>query len=156
LLDLRAHVRLPGKRGAAVPALLAIVRVSAPGRADGRQRDRAADHEGRAMTAEATAVPARLCPSGSACPSQRCRHYLSGCRCTLDLAAPLPPADRARELGISHRQLERIEYLARARLELELCRAIRRENGDLNSGESPADTGGSTILCRVRRTRPDD
>lgn len=98
----------------------------------------------------------RLCPSGSPCPSQRCRHHLSGGRCTLDIERPYTQAEVAAELGISERSAQRLEELSKAWLELALCRAIRREIGDLDSEESRVMTGGSKIACRVPRNRPDD
>lgn len=65
------------------------------------------------------------------------RDYLRGLRSQADVAA---------ELGISVRQLQRIEEIALARLVVGVCRAIRREIGDLAPDENP---------CRISPNRPE-
>jgi hypothetical protein len=68
--------------------------------------------------------------------------YLRGKRSQAEVAA---------ELGVSVRQLQRIEEEALLWWTLAVCRAIRREIGDLDS--STGDPGGGTIPCRISANR---
>jgi hypothetical protein len=76
----------------------------------------------------------------------------------LDVAdeGPCTQAETAAAINASVREVQRIEALVTAWRTLAMCRAIRREIGDLDSGDSPVVTGQSKIVCRVLWNRRED
>lgn len=73
-------------------------------------------------------MTARWCPSGGQCPSQRCRHYLSGRRCVLDVADGREHTieEVAAALRVDERQIRRDEAIVFGKLG-----SLRESIGDI-------------------------
>lgn len=105
-------------------------------------------------------MTARQCPSGSVCPSQRCRFYLAGCRCALDVEREHTVVEIAIVLRISESQARRDLESALAKLREELdsdnfstenatiSRPPRRFSVGFGSGDEHAPRVAPPLLSR--------
>lgn len=86
----------------------------------------------------------RTCPSGAECPSQRCRYYVSGCKCVLDVECEHTLVEIAITFRISEAQVRLDEARALAKL---------RQILDLDFDNSSS--GSPPFLPPVLRFAPD-
>lgn len=80
-------------------------------------------------------LKARTCPSGSPCPSQRCRNYLARCGCIFDLEP-----GREYELVVIARVLGISETQARRDMISGLAKSHAKLDPDYSSSETPTDS----------------